>query len=647
MRHCCAILLLSCVLLLSGCSVAPVATSASNAPATGSVPGAAFKGRVYGGQNPIQGAHIYLYAINNTGYGGASESLLNAAGNTTEDGSGNYYVTTDPSGNFSVSSDYTCTEGISHLYIYSIGGNPGAGTNPAAGLMASLQSCTVPNFSTTVVDVNEVSTVATAYALAGFATDATHFSIPNDALAATGMNNATKTVENLETLRTGVALATTPAGNGTVPQKEINTLANILASCVNSNGAVTGPTNATPCYTLFTNALSGGSTGTQPMETATAAINIAHNPGANIASLYGLSVGTPPFEPELTAQPMDFTIGLIYTGTSLNEITAFDFDGSGNMWVENELNPTSNLSEFSPTGTELSPSGGFTGGGLDAPNGLAIDNSGDAWLSSYPNNSVNEFSSTGTVISPSGGDTGGGLNNARTIAIDTTGNVWLANIGANSISEFNSGGTAITNASGYTGGGLDNPRELAFDGAGNSWLPNENSNSLSKFDSAGNAISTSSGYTGGGLNAPKSVALDSAGNVWVANSGNSTISKFNTSGTAISGPSGYSGGGLNGVIVVAIDGAGNVWAANSGNGSVSEFNAGGTAITGSNGYTCGGCMTSPVGPEIDGSGNVWVANNNSTISELVGAATPVVTPFVAGLPLTPTVNGSSNLGTRP
>jgi len=47
---------------------------------------------------------------------------------------------------------------------------------------------------------------------------------------------------------------------------------------------------------------------------------------------------------------------LIYTGTSLNEITAFDFDGSGNLWVENELNPTSNISEFSPIGTELSPS---------------------------------------------------------------------------------------------------------------------------------------------------------------------------------------------------------------------------------------------------------------------------------------------------
>ena len=98
--------------------------------------------------------------------------------------------------------------------------------------------------------MNEVSTIATAYAIAGYATDATHVSSSGSTLAATGIANAFASVTNLETLNTGVALATTPVangGNGTVPQSEINTLANILASCVNSSGAVTGPPNPTPC----------------------------------------------------------------------------------------------------------------------------------------------------------------------------------------------------------------------------------------------------------------------------------------------------------------------------------------------------------------------------------------------------------------
>ena len=42
---------------------------------------------------------------------------------------------------------------------------------------------------------------------------------------------------NLADLATGAALSTTPAGNGTVPQSTINTIANILATCVNSTGS--------------------------------------------------------------------------------------------------------------------------------------------------------------------------------------------------------------------------------------------------------------------------------------------------------------------------------------------------------------------------------------------------------------------------
>jgi hypothetical protein len=653
-------------LALTGCSVE------STAP-TSPGKGLAITGKVMGGQQAIVGAHVYLFAVASgaTGadagaaaYGGpgiaasvsnASVSLLNATDTGTSDLVG-AYVSTLSGGAFSISGDYTCTAG-QQVYLYALGGNPGLGTgaNAVAGLMAALGNCpgtagsTGNTFSSSLyVVLNEVSTVAAAYAMAGFATDATHVGSSGTALAVTGITNAFANAASLETLGTGVALATTSAGNGTVPQAEIYSLANVLAACVNSNGFVTGPTNPTACYTLFTNATSNGaSNGTIPTDTATAAINIAHNPGANVAALYGLGTANPPFGSALTSQPHDFALGVIYSGSGLNEVTSFAIDSVGDIWLANELNPNSNISEFGPNGAAISPSGGFTGGGLNTPNGLAIDSSGNVWASSFANDSVNEFHPNGTPITTSSGYTGGGLNNARSIAIDTLGDAWLANIGANSLSEFNSGGTAITTASGYTGGGLNNPRTVAIDGSANVWVPSQSGNSISKFNSAGTALSTSSGYTGGGLNGPKDLALDSSGNVWVANNGGSTISKFNNSGTAISTSSGYSGGGLNAPIVVAIDGAGNVWAANQATNSVSEFNSGGTAITGSNGYTCAGCMNLPAGPVIDGSGDLWFANNNSTITELIGAATPVITPLVAALPLTLTGNGSSNLGTRP
>jgi len=85
--------------------VMPVPTTSG----TDSAPGTVLHGSVYGGQNPIVGAHVYLYAINNAGYGGAgiapsttnvSVSLLQSAANTTEDTNGKYYVTTDKYGSF-------------------------------------------------------------------------------------------------------------------------------------------------------------------------------------------------------------------------------------------------------------------------------------------------------------------------------------------------------------------------------------------------------------------------------------------------------------------------------------------------------------------------------------------------------------------
>ena len=84
MRFFCAIALISCALVFSGCTVAPVMTLNPNESSAGR--GA--HGRVHGGQNPISGAQVYLYAANTTGYAGpgiaasssnASVSLLKSS----------------------------------------------------------------------------------------------------------------------------------------------------------------------------------------------------------------------------------------------------------------------------------------------------------------------------------------------------------------------------------------------------------------------------------------------------------------------------------------------------------------------------------------------------------------------------------------
>ena len=105
---------------------------------------------------------------------------------------------------------------------------------------------------------------------------------------------------------------------------------------------------------------------------------------------------------------------------------------------------------------------------------------------------------------------------------------------------------------------------------------------------------------------------------------------------------------------IAIDGSGTVWIAGYEYSTAIELSNAGAVLSpglgyGSPPYNSGGAvLEGPRGLAIDGSGSVWVASlANSTLTEFVGLATPVVTPICAGLPATPTADGSSRLGTRP
>jgi hypothetical protein len=664
MRALCAIALISCVVALSGCAGKPVMTTTSTQP--DQVPGAALHGRVHGGNNPISGAAVYLYAVGTGGYGGAgiaasssnaSTSLLNSNVLTQtpaggEDSSSNYYVTTDSNGIFSITGDYTCPSASSQVYLYAVGGNPGAGgVNAAAGLLAGLGPCGSLS-STTYIVVNEVSTIATAYSLAGYATDATHISSSNTSLAATDVANAFATIPSLETLSTGVALATAPISGGIVPQARINSLANILAACINSSGS-----GSSACTSLLGYALSGGTTGTEPTDTATVAINIAHNPVANLANLLALQSATPPFQPMLpsTPTPNDFTISIVQSGglgSAFNVPEYPAIDASGNVWVTTGrgVGPGfGGVSKFSNIGANLLvasyiyPESAF-------PMGIAIDASGNVWTANLAG-TITELNSGGAILAPISGITAGGLTSGYGIAIDASGNVWAGcNNGSATanqpylpgsgkcIVELNSSGTVLSGANGFTGGGLDGPIGIAVDTLGHVWATNNANSSLSEFNSSGTPISSSNGYGGGGLLVPWGIALSTGMGVplvWASNLGNNSWSLFSDGGTPYSPSTGYTGAGVTGPFSIAFDGAGNVWVTST-TGRLGEFNSTGS-ISGSSGFS-DGYTSAYVGLAIDGSGNVWVVRpggiggtTTGSLTEYVGAAVPVVTPIVANL----------------
>jgi streptogramin lyase len=553
---------------------------------------------VHGGQQAVSGSTIQLYAAAAFGYGLGATVLLTTT------------VTTDANGNFTITSDYTCPTPSTQVYIVATGGNPGlsAGTNNTAlALMAALGSCGNLSFSTFIF-IDEVTTVASVYALTQFMSGVAFLSAPST--NAQGLANAFATVNNLVDTTTGTAPGPNLPAGATAPSTELNTLADILAPCVNSNGS-TGE-----CSTLFAD--TAPSIGPAPTNTIGAALNIARNPVNNVSALYNLMTGTAPFQPTLASAPNDWTMAITYTGSGLSTPWGLAVDASGNVWVANLGSNV--VSKFSSAGAELSGSGGFSGGGLDLPYYVAIDLNGDAWLTNSGNNSLSEFSSSGSAISTSSGITGD-LIAPYGIAIDGSDNVWVGNQ-SEVLNKFSNAGAFLS--VGFDSETLYYP---AIDQSGTVWVTGTPGN-LVRFNNSDGFVNR---YSGGGLDSPVNIAIDHPGNLWLANSAGSRVSKFSSSGAARSPIGGYSTGGLGGSSGLGIDGQTHVWVTNNGTNTLSELSSTGTLLSGSTGYLVTG-LDNPISLAIDGSGNVWVTNaNGNSLTEVVGAAAPVVTPLAAAV----------------
>ena len=135
--------LLCCVsALVTGCSTSQLIGPPDNSP----VDGAAIQGVVHGGQNPVIGASVQLWAVGASNYGSTATAL------------GSSVPTVGPGGTFTLGT-YTCPaapsngNGNTYVYLTASGGDPGLGTGTNSNIMlaAALGSCQtlVANASTT------------------------------------------------------------------------------------------------------------------------------------------------------------------------------------------------------------------------------------------------------------------------------------------------------------------------------------------------------------------------------------------------------------------------------------------------------------------------------------------------------------------
>jgi len=582
-------------LAMAGCSSGMY--TAPQSITTAAVPG--LHGRAFGGQQPVTNATIQLYGVGTLGYQSTATPLLTTT------------VLTDSNGMFTITGDYSCA-GVTDVYLTVSGGSAGYGTNSAINLMATLGPCSLLTTNNTFTAVNELTTVAAAYALAPYMADYQHVGAPNTTAGALGIANAFATANNLVNTTTGYAPGAALPANATVPVSELNALADILGACVNSTSNSSGAS----CNTLFT--------ATGASETIGAALAIAGDPGAPAnTALFSLVTGAAiQFSPTIPSTPNDWTVAVKYSGSALNTPYGLAVDAQGDVWVANES---------SNSVTELSPAGAVTGtyssGGILSPRGIAIDTTGKIWIANTGGNSIVEINSSGTALSGTSGYTAGSINAPVALAIDSGNNVWVTNFNGGSVTALSSAGAAI-NSSPLTGSGnISRPTGIAIDTHGNAWVSNAGNGTVAEFNNSG-VLQSSTGYTDGALIHPQGIALDSNNNAYVAANFIAGVSGFNSSGSALT-SSPLTGGGLSAPTGIAIDGAGSLWIANANTaGSVSKLAAGlSGAISPSAGY---GALNTPVAVAVDGSGNVWTANaGDSTVSEFVGLATPVSTPIAA------------------
>src|SRR5579871_4462367 len=183
-------------------------------------------GSVHGGQQPVSGATIQLYAVGSNGDGSAATPLISQP------------VTSDANGNFSISGSYSCPTAASLVYIVASGGNPGLapGTNNTAlNMMTALGRCDSLS-SLGFVVINELTTVAAVSALSPFMTSPAN--VGSSSADASSLANAFTLASVFVNPSTGSAPGLNVPAGTIVPVAKINTLADIMAVCVNSAGAV-------------------------------------------------------------------------------------------------------------------------------------------------------------------------------------------------------------------------------------------------------------------------------------------------------------------------------------------------------------------------------------------------------------------------
>jgi len=396
-RPLCFAILIATTLAVVGCGFT------ADKPTPIAATGAGMYGQIKGGQSPVVGATVSVYAL---GIDATGPKLL---ASTLSDEAGNFAFNTTPSNTYDCKTALPAVAPVrsfetrsphagspkavghkvstekfgntadprpavlpvqtdAYLYIVATDGNPGGGTNTSIALAAGLGPCSAAQDES--VEINEVTTVVFATLMRNFG-GLFSFGVPSgDADQINAMEIAdTNAFQTIIDLPSGTVKPNTVSTTGgtsiTIEAAKIYSYANTIASCVNSsdNTAPVGPSTA--CTNLF-NASHG--TGAMPTDTFQAALSMAYKPWNNVTELFDLGAAKPPFTGGLasTNPPNDWTIGVSYSTPTMGlglfptpggEPTSsnIDIDSLGRVWLPSNKSGASGTGYFDPTDNAFDP----------------------------------------------------------------------------------------------------------------------------------------------------------------------------------------------------------------------------------------------------------------------------------------------------
>jgi hypothetical protein len=312
---------------------------------------------------------------------------------------------------------------------------------------------------------------------------------------------------------------------------------------------------------------------------------------------------------------------------------------------------------------------GFSGDGaaatsaqLKAPNGVAVDASGNIYVADRDNHRIRKINTTGIISTIAGtgvagysGDGGMAINAQLDtpwgVAVDGIGNVYIADYVNSRIRKVNTSGviTTVAGIGNISGGGdgfaanisyVGYPSNIALDATGNLYIAEYGANGVIRKVNLSGIISTFAGIPGYGFsgdggpatnakfNGPTAIAFDGSGNTYIADFNNNRIRMVNSAGVistfAGTGVAGFGGDGglatsaqLNLPAGVAVDALGNVFISEASNSRIRKVNTAGTITTyagtgtsgfsGDGGLSINGQLNMPFGIAFDSFDNLYIA----------------------------------------